>query len=207
MESACGDRGGAGPAHPERKALVSVCRSMSMQRTMFVPSSRQLIEARFKNTLPTQAPTLIGREQELGVAAALLRCPDVRLLTLTGVGGVGKTRLALQIATQVGESFVDGVSFVPLAPIRDASRVVPTIAQTLGFGEVRNTPAFEQLKRYLRDKCLLLLLDNFEQIVVTAPLLVELLLDCPGLKLLVTSRIVLHVRLEHELPVEPLVLP
>jgi predicted ATPase/DNA-binding CsgD family transcriptional regulator len=115
--------------------------------------------------------------------------------------------LALQIATEVGESFVDGVSFVPLAPIRDASEVMPTIAQTLGFGEVTYTPAFEQLKGYLRDKSLLLLLDNFEQVVGAAPLLVELLLACPALKLLVTSRTVLRVRLERELAVAPLVLP
>jgi predicted ATPase len=178
-----------------------------MQRTELIPSSGQLIEARLKNTLPMHVTTLIGREQESGIAAALLRRPDVRILTLTGVGGVGKTRLALQIATEVGESFVDGVSFVPLAPVRDAGEVVPTIAQTLGLGEVGKTSAFEQLKRYLRDKSLLLLLDNFEQIVVTAPLLVELVLDCPGLKLLVTSRSVLRVRLEHELPVAPLPLP
>src|SRR6266550_1182001 len=178
---------------------------MVMQRTVFVPFSQQLTGARFKNNLPMQVTTLIGREQELGVAGALLRRPDVRLLTLTGVGGVGKTRLALQVATEVEESFVDGVSFVPLAPIRDSSQVAPTIAQTLGLAG--NTPVFEQMKGYLHDKSLLLLLDNFEQVVTAAPLLVELLLDCPGLKLLVTSRTVLHVRLEHELAVAPLVMP
>jgi len=200
--------GGAGPAHPgDDEALVGFCRRMVMQRIVFVPSSRQQTEARVKNTLPTQVTTLLGREQELGIASALLRCPDVRLLTLTGVGGVGKTRLALQVATEVKESFADGVSFVPLAPIRDSSQVPPTIAQALGFGEAGNTPVIEQLKGYLYDKSLLLLLDNFEQVVTAAPLLVELLLDCPGLKLLVTSRTVLRLRLEHELPVAPLVLP
>ena len=178
-----------------------------MQRTAVVLSSQRRIETRSQIILPMHVTTLIGREQELGIATALLRSSDVRLLTLTGVGGVGKTRLALQIATAAGEGFVDGVAFVSLAPIRDASKVVPTIAQTLGFGEVGNTPAFERLTGSLRDKSLLLLLDNFEQVVGAAPLLVELLPSCPGLKLLVTSRTVLHVRLEYELPVAPLVLP
>src|SRR6202165_5169530 len=97
-----------------------------MQRTVSVPSSRQRTAASFKNNLPMQVTTLIGREKELEVASALLKRPHVRLLTLTGVGGVGKTRLALQTAAQVEESFADGVTFVHLAPIRDASYVIPT---------------------------------------------------------------------------------
>src|SRR5712691_8991774 len=108
---------------------------MVMQRMVFVPPSRQRTEARFKNNLPGQVTTLIGREQELGVISALLRRPDVRLLTLTGVGGVGKTRLALQVATEVEENFADGILFVPLAPIRDSNQVAPTIAQTLDLAE------------------------------------------------------------------------
>ena len=180
---------------------------MVMQRGVVVPFLQQRREARFKNTLPVQYTTLIGREQELVVASTLLKRPDVRLLTLTGVGGVGKTRLALQAATEVEGSFADGVFFVSLAAIRNASHVLPTIAQTLGIGEIGNTPVIEQLKEHLHDKSCLLLLDNFEQVVAAAPLLVELLLNCHDLKLLVTSRAILHVRPEHKLPVEPLVLP
>src|ERR1700694_3171893 len=117
---------------------VDNSRSIVMQRTVSVPSSRQRTEASFKNNLPMQVTTLIGRDQELEVARALLKRPDVRLLTLTGVGGVGKTRLALQVAAEVEESCADGVSFVPLAPIRNADQVTSTIAQTLGFGEAGN---------------------------------------------------------------------
>ncbi len=180
---------------------------MVMQSRVFVPSSRQCRGAGFKNTLSVQYTTLIGREQELAVASSLLKRSDIRLLTLTGVGGVGKTRLALQAATEVEGSFADGVFFVSLAPMRDVNQVLPTIARTLGIGEIGNTPVLEQLKERLHDKSYLLLLDNFEQVVTAAPLLVELLLHCSGLKLLVTSRTVLHVRPEHELPVGPLVLP
>jgi predicted ATPase/DNA-binding CsgD family transcriptional regulator len=129
------------------------------------------------------------------------------LLTLTGLGGVGKTHLALQAASAVGDSFADGVSFVPLAPIRDPHLVIPTIAQTLGLGEVGNRSVFEHLRGFLQDKSHLLLLDNFEQVVAAAPFLVDLITTCPGVKLLVTSRSGLHVRVEHAFPVAPLVLP
>jgi predicted ATPase/DNA-binding CsgD family transcriptional regulator len=131
----------------------------------------------------------------------------VRLLTLTGAGGVGKTRLALQVTTALGEYFADGVTSVPLAPISDPDLIIPTIAQALGTTGGGAGSFLALLQAALRDKHLLLLLDNFEQVLPAAPQLTELLAVCPDLKLLVTSRAVLHVQGEHEFPVPPLALP
>ena len=114
------------------------------------------------NNLPIQLTPLIGRKQEIQSACALLRRPEVRLLTLTGTGGIGKTRLGLQVAADLLDDFDDGVCFVPLAPISDPDLVMPTIAQTLNLWEVGDRPPLEQLKAYLQDRHLLLLLDNFE---------------------------------------------
>lgn len=139
------------------------------------------------NNLPVQFTSLIGREQEVTAVQHLLQREHVRLVTLTGSGGTGKTRLGLQVAAELGDLFPDGVYFVDLAPLSDPEFVVPTIAQTLGLREVAGQPLLERLKGELQQKQLLLLLDNFEQVVSAAPQLVDLLATCPRLKLLVTS--------------------
>jgi predicted ATPase/serine/threonine protein kinase len=159
------------------------------------------------NNLPIQPTSLIGREKEVATVQHLLRREDVRLLTLTGPGGTGKTRLGLQVAAEASERFVDGVFFVNLAPISDPALVVPTIAQTLDLKETGGQPLLDLLKTSLREKQLLLLLDNFEQVVSAASQVADLLAACPKLKIVVTSRMVLHVRAEHEFAVPPLALP
>ena len=159
------------------------------------------------NNLPTQLTSLIGREEEIATVEHQLSREEVHLLTLTGPGGVGKTRLALQVAAELSDRFVDGVFFVNLAPLSNSALVVPTIAYTLGLREGGDWPLLERLHTYLRDKQMLLLLDNFEHVVSAALRLVELLADCPKLKALVTSRAMLRVRGEYEFPVAPLTLP
>ncbi len=159
------------------------------------------------NNLPAQFTPLIGREQAAAAVCTLLRRESVRLVTLTGPGGVGKTRLSLQAATDLLDDFGDGVCFVPLAPMNDPDLVVPTIAHTLGIKEGGGQPLLDLLKASLQEKRLLLLLDNFEQVVAAAAWLSDILTACPQLKMLVTSRAVLHLRSEHEFPVSPLALP
>src|SRR5713226_6492511 len=180
-----------------------------MQDKIILLSSRQGVEpgqASRSNLLLPLTP-LLGREPEVQATCTLLRRPEVRLLTLTGTGGIGKTRLGLQVATKLGEDFADGVSFVALAPISNPDLVMSTIAGVLELKEAGEQPLLEQLKAFLRDKCLLLLLDNFEQVVVAAPGLSALLTDCPQLKMLVTSRAALHIQGEYEFPVPPLAVP
>jgi len=159
------------------------------------------------HNLPRQLTSLVGREQEVAAAAALLQRPEVRLLTMVGTAGVGKTRLALQVATNLLEHFVDGVFFVALAPVRDPELVLSTVAQILGLRVTGDQSFLDVLKAHLRDKHCLLVLDNFEQVISAAPQLPELLRACPGMKLLVTSREVLHLRAEHQFSVPPLALP
>ena len=161
----------------------------------------------YLHNLPVQPTPLIGREREVAAVQQLLLREDVRLLTLTGPGGSGKTRLGLHVAAELSDHFTDGIYFVNLAPISDAELVAPTVAQTLGVKESPTRSMVEQLQAFLQEKLLLLVLDNFEQVVSAAPRLSDLLARCSHLKLLVTSRAVLHLSAEHEFAVPPLSLP
>ncbi|HSC73600.1 MAG TPA: adenylate/guanylate cyclase domain-containing protein, partial [Gaiellaceae bacterium] len=147
-----------------------------------------------QTNLPIRATPFLGREHELPQVLGLLE--GTRLLTLTGPGGTGKTRLALQASALAADGYPDGVWWVPLAPLRDPGLVLPTASQTLGG---RNGPA-----AHIGDKRMLLLLDNFEQVVAAAPDVAELLSSCPNLDVLVTSRETLRVTAEQEYAVRPL---
>jgi predicted ATPase/class 3 adenylate cyclase len=161
----------------------------------------------YQNNLPVPPTAFIGRTADLKEVMSLLGQTDVRLLTLTGPGGTGKTRLSLEIAAEMLGEYPQGVFFVDLAPISDPALVATTIAHTMGIREGGGRPPLENLKDYLADRRMLLLLDNFEQVIDAAPLIAELLSEAPHLNLLVTSRIALQIRGEREYPVSPLSLP
>ena len=157
--------------------------------------------------LPAQPTSFVGREQELIAVRELLRQPQVRLVCLTGPGGTGKTRLSLQVAADLAGEFEGGVYFVALSAVQDSNLVLPTIAQTLGVKETQPQSLLTNLKEFLQNKPLLLVLDNFEQVVGAAGLVGELMRAGPGVKFLVSSRERLHVYGEHEYPVPPLAQP
>ena len=159
-----------------------------------------------KNNLPVQSTPFIGRTKQLAAIKELLLASQTRLVTLMGPGGTGKTRLSLQVAQELLDQFPNGATFIPLADDVDANQFISRVAQQL---EVREggRPLLENVKDYLRDKRMLLVLDNFEQLVSVAPIVAELLVAAPQLKILTSSRIALNLQVEREFPVPPLELP
>jgi predicted ATPase/class 3 adenylate cyclase len=162
---------------------------------------------RQSHNLPLQLTPFIGREAVAAEIRGRLEQPGIRLLTLTGPGGAGKTRLALHVAAELVGSYDDGVWFVPLAPVATATLVAATIAGALGIHESAADSIEATLRAYLRPRRLLLVLDNFEHVVEASPLVADLLADCPDIQVLATSRAPLHISGEFELPIPPLELP
>lgn len=159
------------------------------------------------HNLPVRSTPLLGREREVAALCALLRQDDIRLVTLTGPGGVGKTWLAAQVAEELVDVFADGVWFVGLALLTDPALVAATIARALGIQETGSAPIGDVLRQQLKPQRRLLLLDNFEQVAAAALEVANLLADCPRLSVLATSRLALRVQGEREMPVGPLALP
>lgn len=193
----------------QRAAVISLARG----EQYVDPQGRDIADdpsdrlPRAPNKLPIPLTPLIGRKQELATLGSALLNGDVRLLTLIGAPGIGKTRLALEIARRVQAAFTHGTAFIALASITDPAQVITTIAQTLEIRDATGTATFDRLIRVLQQKRMLLVLDNAEHLLDAAPQIVALLEACPGLKALVTSRAVLHVRGEYVFVVPPLPLP
>ncbi len=171
------------------------------------PATRTTAHGARPTDLPSQLTPFIGREREVEEVRHRLLHPEVRLLTLTGPGGVGKTRLSLEVARQVLDQFENGVCFVALAPISDPTMVPSAIAQALQVKQSAGQSVDEALEQYLRERQLLLVLDNFERLLEAGPPLAQLLAACPRLKVLVTSRVVLRLQGEHNYEVPTLALP
>jgi predicted ATPase len=162
------------------------------------------------SNLPVPTTVFVGRDKELEDVKQLLTRSDVRLVTVTGPGGIGKSRLAIEVARDLADFFVAGVYFVPLSAVTDSELIIPAIAQTVGLRGTSGESPMEALRECLRNSsgsATLLLIDNFEHLVQAAPLLADVLKLAPSLKILVTSRAALRIYNEHEFPLPPLALP
>ncbi|HKP53932.1 MAG TPA: helix-turn-helix domain-containing protein [Chloroflexia bacterium] len=201
-----------GQRHPSQQVaelLVDALQISPKERARFLRVAKgSLDDGNEQDATPTNLPAyltpLIGRDDALEKITSLLRCDDVRLVTLTGPPGVGKTRLALQAASNLLSNFSDGVFLVTLAPVRDPALVVRTIAGALSLRDKGTEPMSLTLKEHLREQKVLLVLDNFEQVVAATQSVVELLWGCPQVRMLVTSREALHVRGERQFAVPSL---
>jgi predicted ATPase/serine/threonine protein kinase len=196
---------------PDRRYATTrdLARELAAIRDRFSERPLKQLETRPTN-LPVQRTGLVGRQKEVAAAKELLLREDVRLVTVTGPGGIGKTRLAVQVASGLVENFPGGTHFVPLSHVSDPDLIASMIVQVLGIREAGGKPPLELLKENFEDPLrapMLIVLDNFEHLVGAAPTVAELLAMGPNLKILVTSRAALHVYGEHEFSVPPLALP
>lgn len=193
-------------ARNQSRAIEDEETGSSTEPLVVTDSPWRALERRRTN-LPAQTTRFIGREREVGEVGALLLRDTVRLLTLTGSPGIGKTRLSIEVASEALAHFENGAFFVALAPVSDPSLVAATIAGTLGVKETGKKPLLDTLTQFLRDKRILLVLDNFEQVVEAGPVVAEILAGCPSLKVMCTSREALRLQGERQYPVPPLPLP
>ncbi|HEX4488260.1 MAG TPA: tetratricopeptide repeat protein [Terriglobales bacterium] len=186
----------------------NLARELAAIRDHFSERANKPVEVRLVK-LPPQRTGFVGREKEVTAAQNLLSQQSVRMLTITGPGGIGKTRLAVRVASDLTESFRGGVYFVPLSALSDSAMIASVIVQTMGIREAGGQSPQQALNEHLQNasQASLLILDNFEQLIEAAPMVAEMLAAGPNLKVLVTSRAALHVYGEHEFPVPPLDLP
>ena len=189
----------------DARAVLAGSEPFAARETTARPRQTQTVRVA-RSKLPAPASALVGRQHELEAVCELLRQADKRLVTLTGIGGSGKTRLALEIARMLADE-IGGAAFVDLSPIADASLVGSVIAAELDVEESPGRPLIDAIRARLRDEPFLLVLDNFEQVIESAAFVAELLEAASGLKVLATSQAPLHVRAEHEYAVPPLELP